>query len=57
MQDWKAKFESVYSFMLKYSKLPVCVLIVSIDELEASEIMLRGFSSLRLCIGSFEISF
>ena len=48
--------------MLKYSKIPVCVLIiVSIDELEASEIMLRGFSlswsGLRLCIGSFEISF
>ena len=45
LQCWRAKLESVYSFMLKYSKIPVCVLIVSIDELEASEIMLRDFST------------
>ena len=24
MKDWKAKLESAYSFMLKYSKITVC---------------------------------
>ena len=26
-KDWKAKLESVYSFMLKYSKITVCFMI------------------------------
>jgi len=24
-KDWKAKLESAYSYMLKYSKIPVCI--------------------------------
>ena len=31
MKDWKAKLESAYSFMLKYSKITVCAIMSTSD--------------------------
>ena len=34
LKDWKAKLESAYSFMLKYSKIPVCLGNVHFDHVK-----------------------